>query len=105
LAFDILGAGVELAESVPVMIINEPIFISQGANSDIRYNFFYPRWAYDDYREILYSMAERYDWHYFDLWDSISPEAFTNTAIHINAEASEQLANMIGDKIVEVIEK
>ena len=34
----------------------EPMLISAGKNSDIRYNFFYPRWAYDEYRR---QMAER----------------------------------------------
>ncbi len=42
-----------MAGSIPVVIINEPMFISQGKNSDIRYNFYYPRWAYDDYREMM----------------------------------------------------
>ena len=53
LAFDVLGAGLKMAGDVPVLIINEPMFISRGQNSDLRYNSFYPRWAYDQYRELL----------------------------------------------------
>ena len=53
LAFDVLAAGVSAAGQAPVLIANEPIFVSDGQNSDIRYNFFYPRWAYDDYRQLL----------------------------------------------------
>ena len=43
LAFGILAAGVDWAGAGPVIFVNEPIFISDGANSDIRYNSFYPR--------------------------------------------------------------
>ncbi len=39
LAFSVLAAGVDLAGPVPVIIINEPILISSGENSDIRYNY------------------------------------------------------------------
>ena len=42
LAFDVLEAGVKLAGDVPVMLVNEPIYLSDGQNSDIRYNFYYP---------------------------------------------------------------
>ncbi|MCZ7670394.1 MAG: hypothetical protein M5U34_26160 [Chloroflexi bacterium] len=42
-----------MAGDVPVLLINEPMFISSGRNSDLRYNAFYPRWAYDQYREML----------------------------------------------------
>ncbi len=51
LAFDVLSAGVNLAQPAPVLLINEPMFISQGQNSQVRYNFYYPRWAYDEYRQ------------------------------------------------------
>ena len=36
-----------------MLLVNEPMLISNGANSEIRYNFFYPRWAYDEYRSML----------------------------------------------------
>src|SRR5574341_212629 len=52
LAFDVLDAGMSTAP-VPTILVNEPILISNGLNSDIRYNFFYPRWAYDEYRQLL----------------------------------------------------
>jgi hypothetical protein len=44
LAFDLLSAGQRIAGQVPVILVNEPMFVSQGKNSHIRYNFFYPRW-------------------------------------------------------------
>jgi len=62
LAFDVLEAGVQAAGDIPVVFINEPVFISKGENSDIRYNFYYPRWAYDFYREELQSQAAGRGW-------------------------------------------
>ena len=47
------------------------MFISSGQNSDLRYNSFYPRWAYDQFHALLNSQAAANDWHYLDLWDSI----------------------------------
>ncbi len=57
LAWDVLQKGMALAQSneLPVLLVNEPILISNGENSDIRYNFYYPRWAYDAYRSELAS--------------------------------------------------
>ena len=60
LTFDVLRAGVARAGGVPVVVINEPIFISDGANSDVRYNSFYPRWAYDLSLIHIYNSCARY---------------------------------------------
>ena len=69
LAFDVLEAGHDLAGNIPVLMVNEPIFISDGENSDLRYNLWYPRWAYDAYRAIYQEVAARQGWAYVDLWD------------------------------------
>ena len=100
LAFDVLSAGVSRAKDVPFLIINEPIFISQGQNSDIRYNFFYPRWAYDSYRQLMAERSELNGWNYLDMWDLFPGTEFTNTAIHLTPEASAQLASEIGKAIL-----
>ncbi len=96
LAFDVLSAGVSLAGDIPVIIVNEPMFISDGQNSDIRYNSLYPRWAYDQYRDLLANIATINSWQYIDLWDSIDSQEFTDSPVHLTAEGTEQLAtNMI----------
>lgn len=100
LALANLSAGVTLANSVPVLFVNEPIYVSQGINSDIRYNFFYPRWAYDQYREIMLDLTRTNSWHYLDLWDLIPPEEFTNSAIHISPTGEELLAEQVGTEIL-----
>jgi hypothetical protein len=102
LAFDVISAGEARGGDVPVLIINEPIFISHGENSHLRYNLLYPRWAYDSYRRLMLEQSELNGWHYVDLWDVISPDEFTNTAIHITPRASAQLASLIAESILDL---
>jgi hypothetical protein len=102
LAFDVLSAGVKRAGDIPILIVNEPIFISKGANSDIRYNIFYPRWAYNSYRHLLAEYSASNSWPYLDLWDVIPPNEFTNTAIHITPFGTAQLASYIEQAIVDL---
>jgi hypothetical protein len=103
LALDVLQAGITMAGKRPVILVNEPMFISQGLNSDIRYNFYYPRWVYDEYRRILSEESRAGDWNYFDLWDRIDPSRFTNSAIHIDPQGTRQLAAEIGQYILSVL--
>jgi hypothetical protein len=95
LAVDVLAAGIERAGQVPVLIVNEPMFIGDGEYSDLHYNSFYPRWAYDLYREMLIEQAEANGWQLLDLWDSLAPEVFTDTPVHVTPEGSAQVAERI----------
>lgn len=84
LSLDVLQAGIQMAGDVPVVLINEPVLVSTGKNSNIRYNFYYPRWAYDDYRSIMSARSAEMGWNYIDLWNAIPQERFTNSAIHLD---------------------
>lgn len=95
LALDILQAGVEVAGKTPLIIVNEPIFMSQGQNSNLRYNSFYPRWAYDQYRLLLAEEAQDNQWQYLDLWDAVPPEEFTDTPVHLTAEGTALLTQKL----------
>jgi hypothetical protein len=75
------------------------MLISNGLNSHIRYNFFYPRWAYDEYRQLLAEHAAARNWHYLDLWDLVPMQEFTNSAIHLTPEGEAMLANEIAQAI------
>ena len=77
------------------MLVNEPIMVSNGENSDIRYNFYYPRWAYDLYRQTLAAASSANGWKYLDLWDLVPQEHFTNSAIHLDAQGEEMLARRL----------
>jgi len=92
LSLDVLDAGAKLLGDVPLTVINEPILISDGQNSDLRYNFFYPRWAYDQYRALLTEQAESGSWTFVDRWDLLSKTEFTNSAIHLTPAGSTALA-------------
>lgn len=95
LAFDVLEAGFAIAGDVPILLINEPIFISDGENSDLRYNAFYPRWAYDQYRELLAETAVSNQWHYLDAWDAVDGEHFGDTAVHLTPAGMRLFANIV----------
>jgi hypothetical protein len=83
LTLDVLSAGIVRAGTVPVLLVNEPIYVSTGRNSALRYNAFYPRWAYDAYRARLRARAAAGGWRYVDLWDAVAPAEFTDTPVHL----------------------
>jgi hypothetical protein len=95
LAIDVLATGIKMAGDVPILIVNEPMFVSNGRNSDLRYNSFYPRWAYDAYRELLTETAESNHWLYLDLWNNIPPDEFTDSPVHLTPEGNVLLAEKI----------
>ena len=90
-----------MAGDVPLIIVNEPIYISTGRNSDIRYNFFYPRWAYDQYRGLLAGWCRDHSVPYFDAWDQIPTEDFSNSAIHRTPEGEALMAAWLEAVIAE----
>jgi hypothetical protein len=105
LAFDVLAAGVRMAGGVPVLFINEPMFISQGENSDLRYNFYYPRWAYDDYRQLLAAQSSQNGWNYVDMWNLVPASEFTNSAIHITPTGTKLYGRQVLDAILKIANK
>ena len=97
LAFDVLVGGSSRAGTIPLIIINEPMFIGDGLNSDVRYNTFYPRWAYDQYRQMLEETAIANNWNYIDLWNAIPPEEFTDTPVHLTRRGNQLFAALLRD--------
>ena len=101
LAFGVLEAGLRAAGKVPVLIVNEPMMISNGQNSNLHYNFFYPRWAYDQWRQMMMTKATAQDWNYLDLWNLLPADDFTNSAIHLTPEGEEVLSERVEKTILE----
>jgi hypothetical protein len=101
LAFDVLAAGREMAGGVPLWIINEPVYVSRGLNSGIRYNFFYPRWAYDQYRTMLANWCRAQTQVCYDFWDLVPAEEFSNSAIHRTPRGEAVLADALEALIAE----
>jgi len=93
----------ELAVKTPVLLINEPMLILNGIpNSDLRYNSYYPRWAYDQYRQYLGDTATQNDWNYLDLWNMFPSNYFTDTPLHLNPDGERLLAEAIAPSIRKV---
>ncbi len=99
LALNTLETGFNLAGETPLILVNEPMLISSGNNSDIRYNFFYPRWAYDEYRNMMNELSEENNWKYVDLWDIVPANEFTNSAIHLTPAGEKMLAESLAPYI------
>ena len=100
LQFSALDAGQKLAGDVPIYYFNEPIFITTGKNSSIRYNEYYPRWAYDEYRNRLGEWMAGQDLPYDDFWNIIPPSEFTDTPLHLTPEGEHQLAGRLAPVIL-----
>jgi hypothetical protein len=102
-AFDVLGAGVKLTGEVPVLFVNEPMFISQGENSHIRYNTFFPIWAYDAYHDVLKKQETEHGWQVLDLWDAMPEvDCYTDSAVHLTPVCSARLAEIVGAAILQL---
>ena len=99
LAFSALAAGLQAAGKTPVIVINEPMLISAGKNSDLRYNFYYPRWAYDQWRQMISDEAVSQDWNYLDLWNLVPATQFTNSAIHLTPAGEKLLTTRVEQSI------
>lgn len=95
LLFSALTAGHAIAGSVPVLIVNEPIFVTNEANGVVRYNVTYPRWAYDQYRDSIANQAQNAQWNYLDLWNAVPPEYFLDAGLHLSAAGERILIEQI----------
>lgn len=104
LAFDVIEAGLQRAGDIPILLVNEPMFISDGENSDLRYNFWYPQWVYDQYRSIYNDLAEENNWNYLDVWDIINGDEFTDSPVHLTPAGSSQLSEVVGQAIMDLVD-
>ncbi len=99
--YQALPAAKDMLGDIPLLVVNEPIMISRGVNSEIRYNFFYPRWAYDQYRQELNNTAQKSEIPLVDAWDWIAAQQFTNSAIHMTAQGETIFANRLAADVME----
>jgi hypothetical protein len=95
LLFKALAAGHKLADPIPVLIVNEPIFIAVAGKSSVRYNAVYPRWAYDQYREHMADQSQSAGWNYLDLWNAVPPEYFADARFHLKVDGEQLLIQQI----------
>jgi hypothetical protein len=103
LLLEAFPAGKNIAGGIPIVLVNEPVFVATGAHSDIRYNDLYPRWAYDQYRENLAAQAQTISMSYLDMWNVIPPQYFTDTPLHLNAEGEQLLMEKVNPALLAAI--
>lgn len=97
-----LTAGNEIAGPVPVLIVNQPVFVAPRAAEMVRYNAIYPRWAYDQYREALAAQAQSSGWRYLDLWNAVPPEYFSDAGLHLSVAGERLLIGQIDPALANV---
>jgi hypothetical protein len=61
----------------------------------VRYNAVYPRWVYDQYRELLAKQAQISEWNYLDLWKAVPSEYFADGRFHLSAEGERLLIGQL----------
>ena len=99
LLFSALSAGHSIADPVPVLIVNEPVFVTSEADSLVRYNLTYPRWAYDQYRAAMTRQIQDAQWNYLDLWNAVPPEYFSDAGLHLSAAGERLLIEQINPSV------
>jgi hypothetical protein len=95
LQLDSLRVSNELASKIPIVFVNEPIYINTGKNSRLRYNWLYPRWAYNQYRRIMQGIATQNSWEYLDYWNLLTPDEFSDSVFHRNLTGEARLAKQL----------
>jgi hypothetical protein len=99
LPFDVLSAGYEISSPAPVLAVNEPIYVASGNASDPRYNSYYPRRIYDQYRLYMQQWFGENGRPYLDLWDLIPAAEFRDTPLHYSAAGERMLAARLAPEI------
>lgn len=84
----------------PLLVVNEPILALNGINTNQRYNQYLPRWAYDQYMEILEVRAQQLGVRYANFWDAVTADQFTDNEVHYTAKAARELADRLGQEIL-----
>jgi hypothetical protein len=103
LLFGALTAGHEIAGAIPVLIVNEPIFLVTEERSPVRYNAVYPRWVYDQYREHMAVQAQGAHWNYLDLWNAVPPEYFADGRFHLLVKGEQLLIQQINPALQSMV--
>ncbi len=100
LMLDVISSADVMAHHVPILILNEPIFIASGKNSQQYYNSYDSRLLYDQYRNIISNWAYSHHQPYMDIWDSVPSSEFTNTPFHLSINGEKQLASLISPSLL-----
>jgi hypothetical protein len=84
--FLLLGQDIVNRAGAKLLLVNEPMVIGSGENSNVNYNLSYERALYDSYRDILRDFTAQHNFLYADLWDLIGSQYFTDTPLHADRQ-------------------
>jgi hypothetical protein len=100
LSFDVVKVGIQMAaaQRIPVLLVNEPMWRTD--NHDLRWNTYYPKWAYDSYREEFREVAAYEGWRFADLWDAVPLDQFTDTDFHMTPAATCEYAKKLAEPLM-----
>ncbi len=82
-----------------LLLVNEPMLVGTGKNSDVNYNLEYERAFYDIYRDQLAGYATAHKLWYVDRWDAIPAPHFTDTPFHADAGGYAVLVDQIAEQL------
>jgi hypothetical protein len=99
---DVLSAAFGMARDVPLVLVNEPIFVAPGPNNLVRYNGYYPRWVYDEYRQFMLEWTENNTRSWLDYWDALPPQDFNDAFFHRRASGEQRFAGLLAPEIQRV---
>lgn len=92
-----LDAAEAITGNVPILFVNQPMFIATGENSDLHYNEAYPRWAYDQYHDFIIVDAAAKNRNLLDLWNAIDANYFTGATFHLLPAGEQIKAELLRD--------
>jgi hypothetical protein len=98
-AFFDVGESIAGQAHLPLLLINEPIFIGQGRNSDRLYDQSFARTTYDHYRLLLAHYTQDRHFWYDDIWNLVPPVYFTDTDLHLDSEGY----SLVVDHVIAVL--
>ncbi len=99
---DIFNTALNGDEYPPILVVNNPMYRTGKAVRKLRYNEIYPRWAYDQYREIMIAQSRKNGWAYLDLWDAVPSEHFSNSSFHRDAVGEAIVAESLSPAILDM---
>ena len=103
LMMDVVSAGYAIADEVPVVLVNLPICIADGLNSDVRYNETYPQWIYDQYRQFISDWTNEQGQLYLDFWNTIPPSDFADQNFHRNVSGENNFADQLTPELQKLV--
>lgn len=102
-----LLAGVRMAKekNIPVLVVNEPMFIASGPHADHEYNSFYGKKIYDRYRAALARFCRENRLNCLDLWNAVPPGEMDDTPEHYTPAGNARIAAAVVARLREMAEK